>query len=84
MALQVINNGVLSSRDFKIRGVGCQLDPDGRKVVLAAYERRLDHEIIHPQFGYRVTYRRALEVQARMLASHLLGETPQYVPFVTR
>lgn len=84
VALQVFNNGELAPRDFTIRRAGCQLNADGRKAVLSAYERRLDHDIIHPHFGYRVTYRRALEVQARMLAAHLLGELPDYVPFVTR
>lgn len=84
VALQLLNNGELKERDFLIRAGGCQLEADGRKAALRAYERRLDHEITHPHFGYRVTYRRALEVQARMLAAHLLGELPEYVPFITR
>lgn len=84
VVLQVLNNGEVRERSFLVRAGGCQLEPDGRKAVLRAYERRLDHEITHPRFGYRVTYRRALEVQARMLAAHLLGELDEYTPFVTR
>lgn len=84
VALQTINNGELSERDFRTRASGCQLEASGRKAVLRAYERRMDHEIVHPQFGYTVNYRRALDVQARMLAGHLLGEIPEYQPFVTR
>lgn len=84
VVLQVLNNGEVQGNSFLIRAGGCQLEPGGRKAVLRAYERRLDHEIVHPQFGYRVTYRRALEVQARMLAAHLLGELDEYTPFVTR
>jgi len=31
----------------------------------------------HPVFGYRVTYRRAVELQARILAAYLVGELPR-------
>lgn len=82
--IQVINNGEVRSGHFTSRAGGCQLDRDGRRAVIAAYERRMNHEIKHPVFGYRVTYRRALDVQARILAAHLTGETPVYTPFTTR
>lgn len=51
---------------------------------LTGYERRLDAEVRHTTFGYKVSYRRVLEVQARVLAAHALGEIPEYVPFMTR
>lgn len=69
---------------FVVRAGGVSLTAEGRKVVIAGYERRLETEIRHPTFGYKVIYRRVLEVQARVLAAHLLGEVPDYVPFVTR
>ena len=52
--------------------------------MIGAYERRLDQEVRHPVFGYTITYRRVLEVQARMLGAYLLGEIPAYVSFTTR
>lgn len=52
--------------------------------VLNAYERRLRQKIVHPVFGYRISYRRVLEVQARLLARHLLGEIRHYPSFLTR
>ena len=82
--LQVINNAEVQPSDFTIRAGGCQLDRDGRRAVIAAYERRMAHEIKHPVFGYRVTYRRALDVQTRILAAHLTNEIPAYTPFTTR
>ncbi|GAB3200651.1 CRISPR-associated endonuclease Cas1 [Nocardioides hungaricus] len=82
--LQVLNNGEVGPRDFLQKAGGCQLTTAGRRTVLRAYERRLDQEIKHPHFGYQVTYRRAMDVQARMLAAHLLGELPSYLPFMTR
>lgn len=82
--IQVINNGEVRPSHFTRRAGGCQLDRDGRRAVLSSYERRMSHEIKHPVFGYRVNYRRALDVQARLLASHLTGEIPDYTPFTTR
>ena len=84
VVIQLLNNGEVKSSGFLSRAGGCQLQDDARKAVLRAYERRLDHEITHPSFGYRVTYRRVLEVQARILAGRLVGELAEYVPFVTR
>jgi len=84
ITVNLINNGEVKESDFVVRAGGVSLTPGGRKAVLAAYERRLDHEITHPIFGYRVSYRRVLEVQCRLLGAHLLGEIPEYVAFETR
>ena len=40
--------------------------------------------VTHPLFGYRVSYRRLLEIQVRLLAKMLEGEIEQYPVFVTR
>ena len=60
------------------------LTPGGRTRFLEAYERRMSQEITHPVFGYRISYRRVLEVQGRLLARHLNGEVPEYPSFTTR
>ena len=57
---------------------------EGRRAVIAAYERRLEQQVRHPVFGYRISYRRVLDVQIRLLGAYLLGEVPEYVPFMTR
>ncbi len=84
VAINLINNGEVKASDFVVRAMGVTLTQAGRKAVLGAYERRLDHEVTHPTFGYRVSYRRVIEVQARLLGAHLLGEVPDYVAFATR
>ncbi|OHV43962.1 hypothetical protein BCD48_26510 [Pseudofrankia sp. BMG5.36] len=84
LVLNLVNNGEVSERDFVIRAGGVALTAAGRKAVIAGYERRLDIEVTHPVFGYRISYRRVLEVQARLLAAHLLGEIPSYTAFTTR
>jgi CRISPR-associated protein Cas1 len=84
VVLNLINNGEIAPRNFVVRAGGVSLTADGRRTVLRAYERRLDAEVRHPSFGYRITYRRVFDVQARLLAAHVLGEVPEYVPFMTR
>jgi len=84
VVLGAINNGEVTASDFVVRGGSIGLTGSGRKSVLVAYERRMDVEITHPLFGYKISYRRVLDVQARLLAAHLLGEIPEYVAFCTR
>jgi CRISPR-associated protein Cas1 len=81
---QAFHNGEIGPSDFTRRAGGVALTPDGRRTVLRAYERRLSTEIKHPVFGYRISYRRVLDVQARLLAAYLVGEVPEYLPMVTR
>ena len=84
VAISMINNGELRPSDFIRRAGAVALTDSGRKRVLEAYERRLDMLITHPRFGYTISYRRVFEVQARLLAKVLLGETNSYPPFCTR
>ena len=57
---------------------------EGRKAFYRAYELRMDTLVTHPIFGYRVSYRRLLEVQVRLLAKVLDGDIGEYPVFVTR
>ena len=52
--------------------------------MIAAFERRLAAEITHPVFGYRISYRRVLEVQARLLGRYLMEEIPELPPVEPR
>lgn len=82
--IQAINNGEVHSSDFISAAGSVSLTPDGRKRFIATFERRMDQEVTHPQFGYRLNYRRLLELQARLLGRHLLGELPDYPNFTPR
>ncbi len=82
--ISAINNGVLGSSDFVSHATGVALRPAGRRRFLLAYERRMDQLVTHPVFGYRISYRRVLEVQARLFGRFLLGEIPIYPAFRTR
>jgi len=84
VVLTVINTRVIGPTDFVRAGDAVNLTADGRKRFFSAYEQRLNATIVHPVFDYQVSYRRALELQARLLAKALTGEIEQYVPFTTR
>jgi len=84
VVVSAINNGEVRPEDFVVRGDACALSPAGRRKFIAAYERRMDTLIRHPALGYKLSYRRVFEVQARLLGRHLLGELPDYPSFRTR
>lgn len=83
-ALTLLNNRMLAAGDFLTAGDSVALTPGARKKVFLAYEKRLTDTLQHPVFNYRVSYRRALELQARLLAKTLTGEIEQYPPLTTR
>jgi CRISP-associated protein Cas1 len=82
--IQAINNGEVRPTDFTAVAGSVALADDGRKRFIGTIERRLSQEITHPLFGYKVSYRRLLELQARLLARHLLGELDDNPNFTTR
>jgi CRISP-associated protein Cas1 len=84
VVLSAINTGVVTGADFVRSSLGVAMKPEGRKRFMQAYERRLEEEVTHPVFGYRISYRRVLEVQCRLLARHLCGEIDSYPEFRTR
>ena len=83
-ALTLFNNGELRESDFVRRSGAVSLTDAGRKATIRAFERRMDTLATHPLFGYSISYRRILEVQARLLGRHLLGELKKYPAFTTR
>lgn len=82
--ITAINNGEVRPSDFIKAGGGVALTSDGRKRFIAAFERRLSHEVTHPLFGYKLSYRRLIELQARLLGRYLLGDLDDYPNFTTR
>lgn len=84
VALMAINNGEVRPTDFLNAAGGCSLTDGGRKRYIASFERRMQQEVTHPIFKYRISYRRLLEVQARLLIRFLSGEIDEYPNFVTR
>ncbi|MBV1788005.1 CRISPR-associated endonuclease Cas1 [Marinobacterium sp. D7] len=82
--LTAINNGEVGPKDFVQHGDQCGLTNNGRKAFMGTLERRLGQHVTHPFFGYRLSYRRLLELEARLLGRYLSGEIDHYIAFTTR
>lgn len=84
VVLTLLNNGSVLPDDF-IRAFGAvTMSKKARKTFMEAYERRMESEVSHPIFGYKLSYRRVLEVQARLLARYVNDEIEIFPEFVTR
>lgn len=82
--IQAINNREVKPNDFIFNGPACALKPSGRKAFIAVFERRMDQQTTHPLFGYRVSMRRLIDVQAQLLARYIQGEIPVYPHYLPR
>lgn len=84
VVLSAVNTGEVGPSDFVVAVTGTALTQPGRRRFVEAFERRLSQETTHPIFGYQVSMRRMLLVQARLLSRFLLGELPTYPHYLPR
>jgi CRISPR-associated protein Cas1 len=84
VVLTLINRGEVSLSDFSVTSRGTLLNDSGRRQFWRAWTRRLDTEITHPTFGYKMSYRRMMEVQMRQLWRFCRGESKTFYGFTTR
>jgi CRISPR-associated protein Cas1 len=82
--LSSINTRMVTAKDFVQAGESVALTTAGRKGFYRAYEARMDSLVTHPLFQYRVSYRRLLEIQVRLLARLIEDEIASYPVFVSR
>lgn len=76
--LGMINNGEIVASDLPLAVGRRLLGARARRAVAAAYQRRVGQEFRHPIFGYTVSWRRAMEIQARMILGVLDGTDSAY------
>ena len=79
-----LNNGELREHDFSNVLGTTSLKPSGRSVLIAAYERRVSSTFRHPTFAYKTSWRRAMEIQARLILGVLDGTQLAYRGIRTR
>jgi CRISPR-associated endonuclease Cas1 len=84
VVLSAVNTGEVGPNDFIVAVTGTALTQAGRRRFVEAFERRLSQETTHPIFGYQLSMRRMLVVQARLLSRFLLGELPNYPHYLPR
>ncbi len=84
VVLNIVNHRILTEKDFQEELGVVHLKPEARKTFYGKFEERLLEELQHPYFGYRTSYRRCMELQARLLGKWLTGEIPVYLPLSVR
>jgi CRISPR-associated protein Cas1 len=84
VVLSLFNNRQLNQEDFRYELNCCLMQERAKRLFLQRFEERMQETVKHPVFTYQVSYRRCLELQARLLAKYLLGEIPAYIPFAVR
>lgn len=84
LIMGLFNRGELVEGHFLRSAAGCLFSEHGRKAFFGAYARRMDTEITHPVFGYKLNYRRMLVLHARMIAAWMTGEIPDTSFLTTR
>lgn len=90
LALNLINRRQIRPEHFEER-LPCAdvaegavlLNEAGRKLVLGAYNERKNEETIHPFLKDKTPLGLLPHLQARLLARHLRGDLPDYVPYLT-
>jgi CRISP-associated protein Cas1 len=83
LVISIINNREIKQEEFTESLGAYRLSDEGRKTFLQAFERKMSDEFTHPVFKYRCSYRRAIELQARLLGRHL-QEKVAYKPLTLR
>ncbi len=83
LALSLINLQQVRASGFtRTESGGIVMDAETRKIVLTAYQKRKQEEILHPFLGEKTTVGLLPHLQAALLARFLRGDLDGYPPFL--
>ena len=74
----VVNTGEVHADGFTTALGSVRMKDSTRRALVKAYERRMETELTHPLFGYKASWRRIVEIQARMILGYLDGSQSAY------
>lgn len=85
LALTLVNRGQLKADDFRVtEGGGVLMDNDARRAISIAWQEKKQETLTHPLLQTEVPIGLLPQLQARLLARTLRGETEGYLPFLAR
>ena len=83
LVLTLINNRMIHDRHFDRREDGSVfLNPDGKKILLNAWQNHKREEITHPYLKEKISWGLVPYVQSLLLARFLRGDLDGYPPFL--
>ncbi|MDP2303474.1 MAG: CRISPR-associated endonuclease Cas1 [Ignavibacteria bacterium] len=83
LVLNLINHKILTYKDFffeKEIGTPCYLTPKARKIFIKHFEFKMHQRVLHKQTGFKVDYRRCLNLQVQQFAQFIKGNSSDYFP----
>ncbi|MCS6959183.1 MAG: type I-D CRISPR-associated endonuclease Cas1d [Pseudanabaenaceae cyanobacterium SKYGB_i_bin29] len=83
LVLSLLNRQQIKPEDFENSLEAFRLNDRGRRVFLEEFDHKMKDEFKHPVFDYKCSYRRSIELQARLL-SRSLQENIIFQPLVLR
>jgi len=85
VALSLINRLQIAEKDFVVQeGGAVLLKDDARRTLLTVYQDRKKELITHPLLREKIPLGLAPQLQARILARHIRGDAPHYIPFTLK
>lgn len=85
MALTLINRSQLKATDFRMtEGGGVLMADDARRTISIAWQEKKKETLMHPLLESEIPLGLLPQIQARLLARTLRGETEAYLPFIAR
>jgi CRISPR-associated protein Cas1 len=85
LAITLINRQQIGPEHFNVReGGAVEFTDAGRKLVIKAYQERKQENLTHPLLEQNLRLAQMPFVQARILARHLRGDIPDYIPLVPK
>jgi CRISPR/Cas system-associated endonuclease Cas1 len=83
LVLHLVNTKILTAQDFalpKEAGLPCLLSDEARKLFIHHFEQKMNSRMTHPHTGFKVDYRRCINLQIMEMVRCIKGETEQYRP----
>jgi CRISPR-associated protein Cas1 len=85
LAITVINRQQITASDFVQReGGAVEFTDAGRRATIKAYQERKQDRLTHPLLDQSFMIAQMPFVQARILARHLRGDLPKYLPLIPK
>ena len=85
IAITLINRQQIQPGHFNTReGGAVEFTDAGRKLVIKGYQERKQESLIHPLLDQNLRIAQLPFIQARLLARHLRGDLPDYLPLVPK
>ena len=85
LAITLVNRQQIGLEHFRVReGGAVEFTDAGRKLVIKAYQERKQETLNHPLLDQSWRIAQLPFIQARVLARHLRGDIPDYIPLVPK